>query len=624
MIADVTPLVILYATAAVAAGVVALLSLRRRNTPGGLALGLMQLAVTEWQVGTAFEIATPVLADKILWAKIEYLGSLSVAPCLLIFAIQFSGHEAWLKRRNVARLFIVPVITWLLAATNEWHGWIWNRFTLAPASANLLIYGHGPAFWIGVVGYSYLLSLLSTLLIVQASLKWSGIYRRRTMMMILGIAIPWLGSVAYLFPLNEAPWLDLSPVAFTISGVLAANVLLRYGLFELVPVARGLLIEEMADGVMVVDQCQRVIDANPAVCHMLGGSVDPNRGRPLSDLPLPWQDVLKRAAAPEDTTFEIALPAPAQPRATVPPGMNGDRAQWVEVRSVPLSDQTANLRGHLVVLHSITKRKEAEEQVHKLNAELEQRVAERTAQLEERTRELSEANKKLKDLDRLKSKFIADVSHELRTPLANVALYLSLLERGKPEKHDLYLATAKNQAALLTTLVEGILDLSYLDEKPDRPAGEPANLNELVAAAVDVQRPRAEAAGLDLVFRPTADLPPVLGDKLKLGQVIENLLTNALIYTRSGGVTLATSYLALPPSVCLEVTDTGTGIDAADLPHIFERFYRGQNVGQSTIAGAGLGLAIVKAIVEAHGGTVEVDTRPGSGSTFRVRLSAAA
>ena len=244
---------------------------------------------------------------------------------------------------------------------------------------------------------------------------------------------------------------------------------------------------------------------------------------------------------------------------------------------------------------------------------LEQRVA-------ERTRELAEANARLTELDQLKSKFIADVSHELRTPAANLKMYLGLLTEGKPEKRDQYMATLKEQAARLTNLIEDILDLSRVEEEERGIAPEPIDLNALTRDIVISQQSSAESKGLSLQFEPASDLPRVFGHPNRLAQVVTNLVNNAINYTQDGAVQLHTCHDELRSAIGLVVQDTGLGIAAEDLPHIFQRFYRGKRVGQSNLPGTGLGLGIVKEIVVQHGGAIEVESQVGQGSTFRVWL----
>ncbi|HSD82773.1 MAG TPA: PAS domain S-box protein, partial [Anaerolineae bacterium] len=243
--------------------------------------------------------------------------------------------------------------------------------------------------------------------------------------------------------------------------------------------------------------------------------------------------------------------------------------------------------------------------------ELEQRVA-------ARTRELAEANERLTELDRLKSKFVSDVSHELRTPIANLKLHVELLEHGRAEKHEHYLDVVRQQSRRLGQLVDDILNLSRLEMGRERVVLGPVDLNFVVEQVVAAHQPRAEASGLTLSFEPLPDLQPVCGEVNQLAQVVTNVLINALNYTPRGSVRVSTSQTGL--EACLQIEDSGIGIDPDDLPNIFDRFYRGRRSQRSETPGTGLGLAIVKEIVDLHAGRIEVLSRVKQGTTFKIWL----
>ncbi len=224
-----------------------------------------------------------------------------------------------------------------------------------------------------------------------------------------------------------------------------------------------------------------------------------------------------------------------------------------------------------------------------------------------------------RDLDRLKDHFISDVSHELRTPATNLGLYLELLERATPEKRVEYQSVLMGQSRLLMTLIDDILDLSRLTiGKSKKIEMAAVDLNLLAEQVVTAHLPLAEVSELELIFDPSPDLPAVRGEQNQLARLITNLVSNAIRYTPMGHVCVRT-YLA-DGKACLEVEDTGIGIEPEDQPHLFERFYRGRQVRQSKIHGTGLGLAIVKEIVDMHGGCVTIHSQLGKGSTFQTWL----
>ncbi|MBN2470977.1 MAG: PAS domain S-box protein [Anaerolineae bacterium] len=252
-------------------------------------------------------------------------------------------------------------------------------------------------------------------------------------------------------------------------------------------------------------------------------------------------------------------------------------------------------------------------QIRRHATELEQRVA-------ERTKALTIANARLQDLDRLKSKFVSDVSHELRTPITTLNMYLHLLRLAGPEKREHYFEVLDSQMERLKSLIEGILDLSRLDLGKHKVAFASLDFNSLVEQAVVAHQPRAEAAGIQLIQEIDPTVPLVWGELNQLAQVVANLITNAIKFTPEGQVLVRTGYSTRRGQVMLRVTDSGIGIQPRDLPHLFDRFYRGEQPEGTDIPGTGLGLGIVKEIVDLHDGAIAVDSTPGQGSTFTVWL----
>jgi PAS domain S-box-containing protein len=224
-----------------------------------------------------------------------------------------------------------------------------------------------------------------------------------------------------------------------------------------------------------------------------------------------------------------------------------------------------------------------------------------------------------KELDRLKDQLIFDVSHELRTPVTNLNMYLELLDGCRPEKRSGYLEVLKGETGRLIDLIESILDLSRLDiYKTKKVKFSDVNINLVAAQVVDVHRPLAESAGIKLTYQLDTSIPNIRGEQNQLARLVTNLLSNAIRYTPEGSVELKT--FKDGDCACLQVIDTGIGIDEEDKPHLFDRFYRGRKVSQSRITGTGLGLAIVREIVEIHEGKIDVINGLNGGSVFSVWL----
>ncbi|HEC22267.1 MAG TPA: GAF domain-containing protein [Chloroflexi bacterium] len=232
----------------------------------------------------------------------------------------------------------------------------------------------------------------------------------------------------------------------------------------------------------------------------------------------------------------------------------------------------------------------------------------------------------LKEVERMRSKFVANVSHELRTPIANLKLYHTLLRTGHPEKRDSYLDTMARQISRLERLVEDLLDLSRLDRGVLAMRPTTFRINELVEDVIRSHLGLAEERDLRIELDLAPDLPLIHADRERIAQVLINLLSNAINYTGPGrviGVRTRPAPDGEQPGVMLSVWDTGPGIPPDELPFLFNRFFRGQASRLTGAPGTGLGLSIVKEIVELHEGFVTVESTPGEGSTFTVFLPAA-
>jgi signal transduction histidine kinase len=226
-----------------------------------------------------------------------------------------------------------------------------------------------------------------------------------------------------------------------------------------------------------------------------------------------------------------------------------------------------------------------------------------------------------RDRDRSRD-FLADVSHELRTPLAALQMNTELLQGpagDEPATRAEFLATSRQQLDRLDWLAHNLLELSKLESGLLRLDLRPDDLRSTVETAYEQAEPAARRRGVGAELR----LPPapvrIRHDPQRIGQVVANLIGNAVKFTPAGGSIV----VAVEPhrdGARLEVRDTGVGIDASEIPHIFERFYRGSRASEARGSGSGLGLAIVKSIVDMHGGRIAVESRLGAGTTLTVFL----
>ena len=296
----------------------------------------------------------------------------------------------------------------------------------------------------------------------------------------------------------------------------------------------------------------------------------------------------------------------------------------------PLSELTGGAKdiaeGHFDRRLDIRSNDELEILAESFN-DMTERLKQNVEQLEESNKKLASANEELKELDRMKSDLLANVSHELRTPLTAIKGYTDyILERklgSITEKQEKGLVVVQRNLERLSKSINALLDFSRMDVGRIVLNILPFPLPPLVEQIQTTVRSELEKKRLTLVTRIDPGLPQVVADREKLSAVLENLVINAIKFTPDGGrITLSAARAAGDGQAQAEiaVADTGIGIPADQIARIFNRFHQVESSTTRRFGGVGLGLAIVKSILEAHGSSIEVDSREGEGTVFRFRL----
>ena len=345
------------------------------------------------------------------------------------------------------------------------------------------------------------------------------------------------------------------------------------------------IIGSMSDGLVATDHQQRILLTNRAARDMLLFRTLAAEGKQLWEV-IPIEAVLKGVT-------EVSLTGEQK---TLAVGPVSGRYLEVTITRMPLRPA-----GFIIVAHDVTETMRYEE---------------------------------------LRKEFVANVSHELRTPLTVIKGYVETLQDGALDdraRAAQYLATMQRHTENLTSLVDDLLSLSRLDSTAAVPSPRPVHIGKIAQKVSEAMTPQAHKAGHKLVLQIADGLLPVIGNPEYLERAVANLVENAIKYTRGRGVGLAEAGGGLiklivrghgggsggSGGVIGEVVDNGIGIAPEDVPRIFERFYRVDRSRSRDAGGTGLGLSIVKHIVQAHGGTIEVVSTLGVGSTFRMRFPAA-
>jgi len=375
------------------------------------------------------------------------------------------------------------------------------------------------------------------------------------------------------------------------------------------------LVETMSDGLLLLDDRGQVTLANRAAHRLLDTGMlelspehDPDDAAPPD-----WATVIEQSVARlgEASHVERLRTGFRTRRAVVGEEMAFENGRVLELDLVPVSAPGQADGGTLVHLRDVTAR-----------------VTLRRG-LEERSRGLEERNQALIEATALNNEFVATVSHELRGPLSSVVAFSHLLgdlaSGDLTEDQRTYLDVIDRNANRLLRLIEDLLLLSRLEARTLQLKPMPTRLPELLSVAVTERIPAADAAGIELVLE-CLDGPDLVCDDTRIHQVVDNLVSNAVKFTPSGGRVTVRAGPSAPPGDgwTIAVADSGVGIPAADLPRLFSAFFRGSNVtaavGRHFMPGTGLGLVVSRAIVELHGGSISVASTEGVGTTVSLSL----
>jgi signal transduction histidine kinase len=549
-------------------GSLSLYAFRRRELAGTSTFGWLLLAITVWCIAAAVEYLAPSLQGKVLAAKIENLAIASLMPLWLAFALRYTQNSHWLTRRNQILLTLPSLVIAFLAVTDEWHHLIWRSVEVDPTVSPGLIYERGIANLIFSV-YAYLGIMAGGVLYVLTFARAAPVYRMQVGLVVAGALVPFAASIMHFLGLSPMRGWDVTPFAFGISGLLLAVGLFRFNLLDLRPIAAQVLVDSLHDAVLVLDMQDRLVDLNLTGSRLF--NVKQNAiGRHILDVLRPPEFVRQYLVGVTSTRVEVEF-------------LEGKESRWFELTVSPLKDSRGELLGRAVLLHEHT-----------------------------REREL------LKMRDDLTHMLV----HDLHNPLSAIFVALDVigvgewddnprLQRERPFEEREALKIAYQSSLRAQEMLDSLLNMARLESGQMPVDIKQVNVGEIANTVVRQMTPLADDRNLMLNLDLATDLPLAQADRGLLDRVVRNLLGNAIKFIPEGGhVTLAAH--AEGSNILVSVSDTGPGIPPPLLPHLFEKYARGEVIGR----GYGLGLAFCRLAIETMGGRIWVDSPPGQGATF--------
>jgi PAS domain S-box-containing protein len=566
----------------------AVIARTRRGVPGGAAFAWMLIAIALWSFTSAIHTLVDDYATRLTISKFQYLGIAPIGVLWLLFTTQYSRVDWPGERITRIVVWIVPALTLLLAATNDQHHFYWSSITeIATPIGKRLIYRGGPWYWVNVI-YSYFLILLGTATLARGLRRFPPPYRRQTALIIAGAIVPWLGNLVYLSGGLPVTGLDLTPIAFSVSGACFMWGIYRFRLFGLVPVARDMVVDSMDDGVIVLDAQRRLVDLN-AAAERYTGCTPASLGRPIDEVVAWWNE-----AVDEDRPLIEGQPAIVK----VEPG-----PRYFEVKVTAVRDSQRRFVGWLVLIHDISGRR---------RSEAERYAFERRLQEQQKSESLMV--------------LAGGVAHDFNNLLTGILGNADLLSITAPPDSE-----QKRAAEAIVIGAQRAADLvakMLAYSGGGRIMPEHVDLDALVREMVDLLS-ASVARHCTLTYQSPGPLPLVETDPTQIRQVVLNLIVNAAEAVDDHGVvTVETGEELLDGArlkqmtfgadllpgryVFIDVVDNGVGMNEHTLMRIFDPFFSTKDTGR------GLGMAAVRGIVRSHRAALRVTSAEGQGTRFRV------
>jgi len=541
----------------------------RRSSPGGLYFSLLMLAAGEWALMGYMEMAVVGLQAKVICTQLSYLSVTSIGPLWLLFALDYSQRRQWLTHKRILLMWVVPAMIIGLVMTNGIHGLIWPEITLvSDAPGSIPVYQHGIAYWVHTV-YTYSLMVAGIVILASSPLRVTGNERFRTMILLIGVIITTAGSLPYIFSLKPLSGIDLTPVAFTATGIFFAWQIFRHRLFDIVPVAWKVLTANMGDGVIVIDNQGMVIELNIAARKLIGAYDDttPNAANLVLDK---WPELKERCCEGDlDSPAEIMVDSIKGPR-------------WIDTRISPLSDAGGFSTGRLIILRDITESKRSEEALKQFNESLQTEMKER-----KKAEEIIRASLNEKEV------LLKEIHHRVKNNLQIISSLLNLQSGYADQESAIAFKESQNRIRSMALIHEKLYqsrDLARIDF-----ASYVSSLTTHLARSYTIN------PGVDIAIE-VDNISLDIDTAIPCGLIINELVSNSLKYAfkdgRTGTVTV--SMIKDNGVYMLQVGDNGTG-----LPPGID--YKNTD---------SLGLQLVNMLAGQIGGTMELDK--SHGTAFRI------
>lgn len=522
-----------------------------------------------WSGAVMFQISATAISTEVVWHNVRIIGAATAAVSYFLFTAIYTNRDVWVRRERIVGVLIIPIVTVGVAMTSPAHSLL--RADVVSSGGSRIVLSFEPGIWYGVHAvYSYLLVAVGTgwVLLLALQQHSDSYFQYHTATILLSAGVVMGLNLAYNLDVTTIDW---TPVAGGIWASVSSIAVTKYRLFDLTPVARKTVVEDMETGMIVINTDQEVIDANPAATKVLqSGSEIDLIGRQITTIFPEVCDHIPDTTAPDGSNTCVV-------------SVDGE---YYDVKISTVTDSTAELLGYGITFVEATERVEQQRELE-----------EKTEQLEAKTAQLETQNTQLE-------RFTSVVTHDLRNPIGVSQGFLRILreESDLNTEHADEIEDALNQ---MERLIDDLLELAKAGDVVDDP-------NELEFATTA----RNAWSGVDmeectLTVTDDAEID-MKADASRLLQVLQNLYRNARVHnTEPVSITVGLIRDDATP-IGIYVEDDGCGIPPHKQDQVFEHGYTNADDG------TGFGLSIVSDIVDAHGWDISVTESAAGGARFEI------
>lgn len=537
--------------------------------------GLLTFGVSIWSIFYSFELSSNTLTQILFFIKLEYIG-ISFLPALwILFILKFVGKEDILNNRNTFFIFLPGIITLLGVWTNEYHHLHYSSYSVDYHQAFPLFQFERGILYIIHTIYFYVLLFLGLIIQLKKFINADSVYKKQNAIIVLGTLIPWIFNIIYLLGYRPMEHLDLTPYAFIMTTILIGIGLIKFKLFDIIPVARDKVIEVMQDGVIVLDEKHRIVDLNKKMKEIISENYNKN---------IKLGDHLENYFKSELSLLELIK------------AQSNNEYEWnvnkktFDIKVSPLLDNGTSFNGMILLFREVTDRKAVENTL------------------------LQQAEELLSTND-LKNKLFSIVSHDLRNPILSLNEIINLFNEGviTDEEIKSYMPLISKNIKNTSALLENLLHWSRSQLKGERIQKNNFNLRIASLLQTTILEPLANEKNIKINNTIDENID-VHADRDMIELVFRNLISNAIKYCYEGGVISISSSLENEKvKVCVQ--DTGIGIAEENLQKLFG-LNNYSTPGTNKELGTGLGLLLCREFITKNGGRIWVESTLNVGSKF--------